>query len=178
MFNVGDKLLMKVNIEHAGVQPGDVVEFVCYHPRYGQEYCIVTGGRASKNPNANWNSSWFVLASTPHKHAALIKAWADDTSLKLQCRRLGEDEDEWCDLPTNPSWSRHYDYRIKPEPKPDTVCYAYFHKLPRGYPSCANENGYLDAGPLQFTTKKTPLDNIKATFDGETGDLKSVEMIS
>lgn len=97
---------------------------------------------------------------TPHKHAALIKAWADDTSLKLQCRRLGEDEDEWCDM-ENPSWSRYYDYRIKPEPKPDWIRYGRvaFHR------------------DVDMHTFQLEHDNVKFTFDGETGKLKSVSLI-
>ena len=48
---------------------------------------------------------------TPHKHAELIKAWADGA--KIQGLFGGE---TWRDVDT-PSWQVHRQYRIKPEPK-------------------------------------------------------------
>lgn len=55
--------------------------------------------------------------TTPHPHAEVIKAWADDTSLVVQCREEGEDE--WFDIayPSKSSWDYAYEYRIKPVPK-------------------------------------------------------------
>src|SRR5574337_1787543 len=47
---------------------------------------------------------------TPHKHAELIKKWADDTSLKIQYNLRGR----WIDI-SPPSWTEEYNYRIKPE---------------------------------------------------------------
>ena len=88
----------------------------------------------------------------PHKHAELIKAWADGAEI------------EYFDLHTNcwrfqPAlfpWYEDYKYRIKPEPKPDVVQFW-----------CAS------CEPL-----KRPLDNnLKLTFDGETGKLKSAEVL-
>lgn len=51
---------------------------------------------------------------TPHKHAELIKAWADGK--QIQFKVLGSDGD-WLDSigPENPSWSDLLEYRIKPE---------------------------------------------------------------
>jgi hypothetical protein len=92
---------------------------------------------------------------TPHKHAELIKAWADGAMIE---KRFGNEwhEHEWCDI-----WAHDFEYRIKPEPKPDIVRYAFISTR-----SC-------DA----VTEKQYYLDNIKLTFDGETGKLKSVEVI-
>lgn len=96
---------------------------------------------------------------TPHKHAELIKAWAEDTSLTFQCRPpLGE----WVgchDLP--PLWSSKMEYRIKPEPKPDYII--------KRLVECSGAGGldaWLSAKP-----------NVQLTFDGETKKLKKVEMI-
>jgi hypothetical protein len=45
----------------------------------------------------------------PHKHAALIKAWADGA--EIQCRQI--DDGSWFYL-KNPTWSEYNEYRIKP----------------------------------------------------------------
>jgi hypothetical protein len=55
------------------------------------------------------------MNKTPHKHAALIKAWADGA--EIQFRR----GDSWYDIqPAGipPIWSLSTEYRIKPEEKP------------------------------------------------------------
>lgn len=56
---------------------------------------------------------------TPHKHAALIKAWADDTSITLQCRapRAGRLDTQWATInnPEGPTWNEGLEYRIKPK---------------------------------------------------------------
>lgn len=55
--------------------------------------------------------------NTPHKHAELIKAWADGA--KIQFFDLMTMD--WQDT-NNPMWRTHYEYRIKPEP---VVTFAY-----------------------------------------------------
>ena len=90
---------------------------------------------------------------TPHKHCELIKAWADGVTIQI-LNKVGI----WLDTAYNcPLWSEDRQYRIKPEPKPDVV---EWRMLPR--------NGCTP----------TPPPNIKLTFDGETGKLKSAEVIS
>lgn len=85
----------------------------------------------------------------PHKHAAFIKAWADGAEIQVRCKK------DWADCPL-PQWFPDIEYRIKPEPKPDVVQFW-----------CAS------CEPL-----KRPLDNnLKLTFDGETGQLKSAEVL-
>lgn len=51
--------------------------------------------------------------ATPHKHphCELIKKWADDDSLQIECRSGKHDRWEIC----HPSWIDHFEYRIKPE---------------------------------------------------------------
>ena len=47
--------------------------------------------------------------STPHKHAALIHAWADGAEVESRSNaNPGWDEDSF------PSWTTHCEYRIKP----------------------------------------------------------------
>jgi hypothetical protein len=87
----------------------------------------------------------------PHKHAELIKAWADGADIEIY--------DEYCkewQYITSPVWCEEFEYRIKPEPKPDVVQFW-----------CAS-----------CERLKRPLDNnLKLTFDGETGQLKSAEVL-
>lgn len=47
----------------------------------------------------------------PHKHAEVIKAWADGAEIEF----YDVDTDRWC-LIESPSWSKHGQYRIKPKP--------------------------------------------------------------
>jgi hypothetical protein len=55
----------------------------------------------------------------PHKHAELIKAWADGAEIQFK-DKIGYWHDVIC-----PKWDEE-EYRIKPEPKPDVVTYLYY----------------------------------------------------
>lgn len=50
-----------------------------------------------------------------HKHAEIIKAWADGA--EIQCKQR---DDSWCTL-DKPLWSNACEYRIKPEEKNPVV---------------------------------------------------------
>lgn len=94
---------------------------------------------------------------TPHVHAEFIKAWADGATIQYENAK-----GEWKDTSkSGPTWSSLTRYRIKPEPKPDVVAYVT---------ACV---GDVTIGPEQFHD-----DNLKLTFDGETGKLKSAEVIA
>ena len=99
---------------------------------------------------------------TPHKHAELIKAWADGAEIQW----FDECDQEWWNTST-PSWKTHVEFRIKPEPKPDMVYYGALDEPARG------------AYTLHtcFTRQQDSRDQVKLTFDGSTGKLKSVEQI-
>jgi hypothetical protein len=74
---------------------------------------------------------------------------------------------------TLPDW-RHSEVRIKPEPKPDVVRYArasFTHYDP------SRPAGNALKTETYWTCHRSGLDNVKATFDGETGELKAVELI-
>ncbi len=88
----------------------------------------------------------------PHKHAALIKAWADGAKIQVK-----NTDNLWRDLEPL-GWSVERDYRIKPEPKPD--CKTIMEANIYNGVSCKYE-----MVPLSFT------------FDGETGKLKTVGTI-
>lgn len=53
----------------------------------------------------------------PHKHAAVIKAWADGAQIQYRFKSTLNDWSEW--MPCNgPSWSTANEYRVKPTPVP------------------------------------------------------------
>jgi len=58
----------------------------------------------------------------PHKHAELIKAWADGA--EIQYNHWGS---AWKDS-TSPTWDKNFQYRIKPEEKQPVVrwLWAFF----------------------------------------------------
>jgi hypothetical protein len=87
-----------------------------------------------------------------HKHHDLFIAWAKGAKIQFRQPSLKE----WHDT-DRPMWDVEMDYRIKPEPKPDVV----------------KEWGVAQVG---ITNALDP--NVKFTFDGETGKLKAVELLS
>ena len=89
----------------------------------------------------------------PHKHAELIKAWADGAT--IECKDCGV----WF-YANNPTWQENMEYRIKPEPKPDVV----------------KEFGFI-YDPESKQVKHFFIPQIRCTFDGETGELKSAEVL-
>lgn len=95
----------------------------------------------------------------PHKHAELIKAWADGAEIEFRW----SSSDDW-KVVTKPCWDAD-EYRIKPEPKPDFVYYGVFDSIGSTIIDCC------------FTNLNDIGDQIKLTFDGETGKLKSAEVL-
>jgi len=62
-----------------------------------------------------------------HKHAELIKAWADGA--KIQGRVLGGDWHDFC----SPNWDvKDIEFRIKPEEKKPVTRYLWATKTPSG----------------------------------------------
>ena len=102
----------------------------------------------------------------PHKHAKLIKAWADGA--EIEQRYVLEDEDDWIT-----EWHKFdecweddaWEYRIKPEPKVDVVMY--------GIATYKNKHFELYCWGSEYLKKE----NLKLTFDSETGELKSAEVL-
>jgi hypothetical protein len=106
-----------------------------------------------------------------HKHAEVMKIWVDDMTTQIQF--YDKTKDDWidCNGIGGPSWANEFEYRIKPEPKPDVVYYA-----------CFDEGDVLEKvrqleSCITISLHKA-LDSLKLTFDGETGKLKSAEVIS
>ena len=93
----------------------------------------------------------------PHKHAELIKAWADGAEIQY---RWSENHD-W-DTCQQLTWYEDCYYRINTQPKPDVVKY-----LKLNYP---NKNQWFESN------EDFEHDCIKIVRDGETGKLKSAEV--
>ena len=92
----------------------------------------------------------------PHKHAEAIKAWADGK--KIQYR--SDEIKDWQDMPIcTPSWFEDVEYRIKPEPL------------------IVEDHVYYSESINTWNNASFKKPNIRFTFDGETKELKSVEII-
>ena len=98
----------------------------------------------------------------PHIHAELIKAWADGAVIEEYRLNL----DQWVEPKPYPIWDGRFSYRIKPEPKPDVVAFSTVY--------CYEGNG---AFVTQAIKSKMDIHNLKLTWDGETLELKSAEVI-
>lgn len=90
----------------------------------------------------------------PHKHKDLIIAWANGAEIEF----FNTVFERW-DCTEHPSWNKGTKYRIKPEPKPDVVKYMFVEEKP-SFCNIFNDN------------------NLKLTVCGETGKLKSAEVIN
>jgi hypothetical protein len=98
----------------------------------------------------------------PHKHAELIKAWADGHTVQYK------DGYGWWDW-DYPDWDGDDEYRIKPESKPDVVKVFVLES------HCLAGLRFSESTPIEYGTKDKQF--IKCNFDGETGKIKSVEVL-
>ena len=95
-----------------------------------------------------------------HKHAELIKAWADGAEIQVKT-----DDGTWCDIGGFMDWYKEYEYRIKPEPKSDLTLYFLADKC------------LWSEFPKVIRCQLNNLPNLKMVWDGETGELKNAEVI-
>ena len=97
----------------------------------------------------------------PHKHAELIKAWADGA--EIECKWGFDDDWEDCEIP---DWEcDEFEFRIKGESKPDIVLYI-------------DISLNLITGGVSYTQLPCPSKGmLEMNFDGETGELKSAEVL-
>ena len=89
-----------------------------------------------------------------HKHADLIHAWADGAEMQFKSQA-----GEWIEVDHCPLWGEFYEYRIKPQPKPDYEI-----------DSVITRHGLTSS----YLIGKA---NVRFVFDGETGALKSAEVL-
>jgi hypothetical protein len=101
----------------------------------------------------------------PHIHAEFIKQWAEGQTIQYWSGSL------WFDCPDNePSWKKGINYRVKPEPKPDVVMYAMVKLI--------SPNGVAQVQSVNADRNKTYSDTCMFVFDGETGVLKSAQVLA
>ena len=104
----------------------------------------------------------------PHKHAALIKQWADGAAIQYKPHNNLHDWKDADESLGSIGWHTWCDYRIKPEPKPDVVVYQTLGLLPERQRVIS----YIE------TTHRFPTDNVMFIFDGETGALKDCQVLA
>jgi hypothetical protein len=92
------------------------------------------------------------------KHADLIHAWAEGAEIEIYDPCI----DQWNEC-SYPSFVNKCKYRIKPEKKPDVV--KLYYKADEIFRECLKGEGCTDKHDLC------------CTFDGDTGELKSAEVI-
>lgn len=94
-----------------------------------------------------------------HKHADVIHAMAEGAEIEYlhKC--------QWFSC-INPAFYENMSYRIKPEVKPDTVSYSYVTTYGYTLEEVTKARGNFTHRPI-----------IKLTIDGETNEIKSVELI-
>ena len=97
----------------------------------------------------------------PHKHAELIKAWADGATIERKWGNYVENNEPCWFVDDDPSWMIHVEYRIKPEPKPDINLYLKY---------------YMDR-PCIYPVNINQFPNLILRIDGETGELKSAGVL-
>ncbi len=104
---------------------------------------------------------------TPHPFKDIIYAMVDRTPVQFRykdCQGVWVDWIDWTVGRITPFNGDTHEWRIKPEPKSDAVGFYY-----------ANEKGSV-CGRIVATGSPSE-GNLKLTFDGETGNLKSAEVI-
>lgn len=99
--------------------------------------------------------------NTPHKHAEIIKAWADGEIIQYRPFHTWEWED-WVSQ-TSPSWHEKIEYRIKPKLKEVFLC--SFDGKERAWEAYSCQQIMV---PYQ----------IKVTFDEKAKNIEAVEVIN
>ena len=111
-----------------------------------------------------------MTKTKPHKHAEVIKAWADGATIQASNGIF-----EWEDIP-NPTWQLNLEYRIKHEPKPDVVEERLlFWNM--AIPADADIKDLSWARWLDHCRAYSAIGKFKLTYDGETGELKHAEVV-
>lgn len=109
-----------------------------------------------------------VETKKPHVYADVIKAWADGATVEYYHPTLSGGN--WI-LTRSPAWHEDYQYRVKPEPKPDIVSYTNV------YPSASTGVSHETLEEANKIMQNDRVAVIKITINGETGKLKSAEVV-
>lgn len=131
-----------------------------------------------KGGDCEWYAPYYRLVepapkkkvkTTPHKHAKVIKAWADGKVIEYSV-----DEIHW-DVCGQPEWSNRLFYRVKVGKKPNVIRYVTIKKGKKNsYPTI------FISSDVDYTTSNsyTSKPNAIMTFDGETNELLTIEKIN
>ena len=95
-----------------------------------------------------------------HKHYDTIVAWAEGKKIEV----FNDKRMCWEDVAACPYWVDSFQYRIKPEPKPDIVRQVVVE---------ATSPMWIKV----FESGKFLPPNLMLIFDGESGKLKSAEVL-
>jgi len=110
----------------------------------------------------------------PHKHAEVIKAWAEGKEIEVRPEPTWEWKPVEVFFPhlKSPAWYEYYEYRVKPEQKPDfsQIMDVYTNKMYKHYPDGFRERRLMIDNFVLLGT-------MNLTFDGTTGKLKSAEVL-
>lgn len=103
--------------------------------------------------------------SAPHKHAELIKAWADGAVIEA---RPASGRQDWRVVRT-PCWAKHWEYRVKPEP-------VIEKKVVRPHALVWIEPGVapsIDVSPAPFIV---PMIDLEIHYDRDSGRVTDVQL--
>lgn len=106
--------------------------------------------------------------SKPHKHAALIKAWADGATIEIRNDSYGSCEcgPEWR-VVSKPLWEEYKQYRVQPKYPKSTLEYSYLLALVNHCKSSIR----LPGEGFELMLARTAVDEAVAEF------IKSGEMV-
>ena len=105
---------------------------------------------------------------TPHKHAELIKQWADGAQIEFFDSNHSA---KWQEV-DYPVWNDWTQYRVKPEQKPDKILYGYIKDFDEVITYAARSRA------LRLVSVPHTYLGVEYTFDGNTGKLKSIKMVN
>lgn len=161
MFKAGDLVRCIDAGDYGYIQLGYVYEVIDY---YTGNVCI----NNESGENYFYESNLFELVTEkendvttekkPHQHRDLIIAWANGEKVQVKVYDIDQHVENWQDEPF-PEWYSEFEYRIKPEPKPDQT-----------------RTMFVELRPKLDNAFNKP--NLKLIFDGETEKLKAVEIIN
>ncbi len=106
------------------------------------------------------------MTNKTHKHAELIKAWADGEQIQLWINHTNQ----WEDV-KSPMWCEDRQYRIKPQPVVQKM-YMHYDDVERAI-SKGNYN-YMDVPQKMFNRVEAMSNHLEFTFTD--GKLTKVEM--
>jgi hypothetical protein len=113
---------------------------------------------------------------TPHKHAELIKQWADGAQIEYFDTNHSA---KWQEI-DYPVWNDWTQYRVKPEQKPDKILYGYIEDLDAAINKGLSGSAHGVVFYVDYNCRPKlgrPNLEVEYTIDGNTGKLKYIKMI-